>query len=134
MTLIRQFTEVIAKLKPGFRFFCTPCIYISWTCDTGAVGPSTVFWFYSVACVVAVVFIAAFVPETKDKSLEQVNDAIIVQQRLIQRMYAAPTTHPEAVLALARWGGGQWGGHNSRWGMSRIAPYSNAVSLCTICS
>jgi len=55
----------------------------------GAVGTSTVFWLYAVACVVSVVFIATCVPETKDKSLEQIDDAIAMQQQRILRLYAA---------------------------------------------
>jgi len=53
----------------------------------GAVGTSTVFFLYALACVVSVVFIAACVPETKDRSLEQVDDAVAVQQQRMIRTY-----------------------------------------------
>jgi len=53
----------------------------------GAVGSSTVFFLYAVACAVSIFFIAACVPETKDRSLEKVDDAIAVQQRRMLRLY-----------------------------------------------
>ena len=56
-------------------------------CRAGVVGASTVFFLYAVACLVSVVFIAACVPETKDRSLEQVDDAVAVQQQRMIRTY-----------------------------------------------
>jgi len=59
----------------------TPSVY------TGAVGTSTVMFVYAAACGVSLVFIAACVPETKDRSLEQVDDAVATQQRRLLRLY-----------------------------------------------
>jgi len=76
-----------AVVRPDLMVVCV---------SAGAVGTSTLFLMYSVSCVVAVLFIALFVPETKDKSLEQVNDAICVQQQRIRRMYVtfSPAVDP----------------------------------------
>jgi len=69
----------------------TPSVY------TGAVGTSTVMFVYAAACGVSLVFIAACVPETKDRSLEQVDDAVATQQRRLLRLYVI---HPPNGLKL----------------------------------
>jgi len=69
----------------------TPSVY------TGAVGTSTVMFVYAAACGVSLVFIAACVPETKDRSLEQVDDAVATQQRRLLSLYVI---HPPNGLKL----------------------------------
>ena len=34
-------------------------------------GPPATFWFYAAMCLVTIVFVARFVPETKGKTLEE---------------------------------------------------------------
>jgi len=51
--------------------FCDTVWFVGLCCNADAVGSSTAFWLYGVACFVAVAFIAAFVPETKDRRLEE---------------------------------------------------------------
>ena len=72
---------------------------------TGAAGTSTIFWLYALACAVSVVFVAACVPETKDRSLEQVNDALTVQRRRLLRLYDTihwlPLFSPRRLLFLS---------------------------------
>ena len=39
----------------------------------GSIGPSSTFVFYAVVCVIAVLFVYKYVPETKNRTLEQVS-------------------------------------------------------------
>jgi MFS family permease len=45
------------------------------------VGASTAFWTYGVVCGLAVVFVARFVPETKDRTLEDISSSLHVDRQ-----------------------------------------------------
>jgi hypothetical protein len=40
--------------------------------DSPAIGPALTFWFYAIVSLLSFVFILAFIPETKGRSLEQI--------------------------------------------------------------
>ena len=50
------------------------CFFVSQTFPilVEQVGSAATFWSYGVMCVVAIVFVALFVPETKGRSLEDI--------------------------------------------------------------
>lgn len=86
---------------------------------SGKYGDGAVFWFYSGCCLAAVVFTLVFVPETKGKSLEEIEAYFSYKRKLNVTPFPTPFPTPFSTPALQRrTGGPRTGPHPKGSGLS----------------
>ena len=80
-----------ASVVTGFNWFCTFVVTKTFQDVTSALGEDGAFWMFGLICVVGLVFVIAFVPETRGRSLEE------IEKRLtgpVRRMSAVANMKP----------------------------------------
>ena len=80
-----------ASVVTGFNWFCTFVVTKTFQDITSALGEDGAFWMFGLICVAGLIFVIGFVPETRGRSLEE------IEKRLtgpVRRMSAVANMKP----------------------------------------
>jgi len=82
-----KFRSILGSLASCFNLLCTFTIIRSFNDMNKTMGEYATFWFYMCWCIVGLFFVYFFLPETKGKSLDEIERMFANKKK--QQLYAA---------------------------------------------
>lgn len=83
-----------ASVATGFNWACTFIVTKTFHNIIAAIDLYGTFWLFAIICIFALLFVIFFVPETKGKSLEEIERKLTGDTRKIRSMNNKPTLNP----------------------------------------